>query len=1483
MASRAAVAEGERPFSCIDVYSTKARLYAVAYADDGCRILAFARQDGVGILGCFRFTECHYLLVATRREYVGHVAGHKVYRVADTALLPLGLSMQRIDNNAAESIAERRYRKLLLGVDLTRNFFFSYTYRLTDTLQANHTAAAAGSGGSGSGGGGGSASAGVAGGGAPTAAPGRGEPPGAASFEGSMFAWNAHLTRPLRAAAGSARWTVALMHGFWQQRQVSVFGRQLTITLVARRSRHFAGTRYRKRGINDQGFVANEVETEQIVDAGIDWATGQPLWSSVVQVRGSVPLFWSQQATPLSPKPDIVLQQYDPIYAATARHFSDLGARYGHPVVVLNLLRAKERRPRETLLRREYAASVSLVNDGLPDRERIGYVAWDFARHAKQPGANILVELAPLVGTALDMTGVYVHGPDTCPVCAPFVARRMASLAATAASAPGGHLACQRRRREVEPGAAHNLQGRFYRAARARLGLVRGAQGGEGAGEGDEYAWPPALLQLPPPEAPAERPPQRRPSGSGSPSGGAPALRRRAPPRVPPPQARPKGRATAPVTSLQSGVLRTNCVDCLDRTNVAQFAFGLAAFGRQLSALGLADDEYADIDSSASFHLMALYEDMGHTLALQYGGSEAHAAFFQRRKGEWEAATQSRDLVTSIRRFYSNAYTDAEKQDAINLFLGQFVPQPGRPALWELDSDYYLWNRGPWIRYLELTAEAELAQAQQGQEQQQQEQGQEQGQGEERGQEQGQEQQERGQVEQQRLEEQQAEEGPQRSSEQPPSRADRQSAFASAQLATTFAPAAAAPAASAAAGAPPGAAAGLEEWLSWGRLVEPGLSSSPLLPLTYSDGISLDAANEAPAAAGAAAEGGWDLRGVFQQLLAAAQPAAAAPQPSPHGPRCRIVAFDSLLALAPRVHPVRLYPAPSARRVALWDAVQQAFAFFSTEGLTAAATGGRAGGSSGGADWRTSGGGAGEAGEPWSPREPGSPSPSDAPSRSDTASALPGAGAPLRIALAGAGAGANALLSAALGGLGAGAAAAAALGGGGGSPSHAGAASGPGAAPAAGAAAAAAAAPLIDGSYAGLAATRGDALRAGVPALNDILEVRSEPPPARMIRTDEGQKPAGRWLDMALEQLVWSQLPAARAAAASGLPAPVPALNDFIELRQEGAGGAPDAAAAAAAASGGAVAAGAAAAAATAPGTPRLGGRRVSWAASSFGSGLAAAASVVAGPGGPGEAAAATTSPRPWRRATAGAPSSPAPLGTPRGGCAGGGGRAAAGASPAALLEAASGLSTPVSSAPSCDWAASLAAGAAAGPAGTPRAGAAAMQAGAAAAAADASGELPEQLPQRHQQQQAQQEEQQQRQQRQQRQQQRPAWPSAHWQSSAEVAGPSLERWFAWGDAATAAARSSIDSSGRQQAAGPAQQPSAGVDRLRRDLGLSPELAAAWSGDTAAAHEAWAEAAAERAGAYARWCAALLLLADAGTGAELAEWYAQHSSGIQCS
>lgn len=59
-------------------------------------------------------------------------------------------------------------------------------------------------------------------------------------------------------------WVMPLVHGHWQQRTLAISSQTVTITVIARRSKYFAGTRYRKRGINDQGHVANDVETEQV-------------------------------------------------------------------------------------------------------------------------------------------------------------------------------------------------------------------------------------------------------------------------------------------------------------------------------------------------------------------------------------------------------------------------------------------------------------------------------------------------------------------------------------------------------------------------------------------------------------------------------------------------------------------------------------------------------------------------------------------------------------------------------------------------------------------------------------------------------------------------------------------------------------------------------------------------------------------------------------------------------------------------------------------------------------------------------------------------------------------------------------------------------------------------------------------------------------------------------------------------------------------
>lgn len=63
--------------------------------------------------------------------------------------------------------------------------------------------------------------------------------------------------------------------------------------------------------------------------------------------------------------------------------------------------------------------------------------------------------------------------------------------------------------------------------------------------------------------------------------------------------------------SLQNGICRTNCVDCLDRTNAAQFGFGKRAPGHQLYALGVVENHNLAFDSDAVNMLTEMYHDYG--------------------------------------------------------------------------------------------------------------------------------------------------------------------------------------------------------------------------------------------------------------------------------------------------------------------------------------------------------------------------------------------------------------------------------------------------------------------------------------------------------------------------------------------------------------------------------------------------------------------------------------------------------------------------------------------------------------------------------------------------------------------------------------------------------------------------------------------------------------------------------------------------------
>ncbi|MCL7021908.1 hypothetical protein MKW94_018581 [Papaver nudicaule] len=526
-----------------------------------------------GIVGFVKFLGPYYMLLITKRKQIGAICGHSVYAVTKSEMIPLPNSTVR--SSMPFSNNENRYKKLLSTMDLTKDFYFSYSYNVMRSLQKNLC---------------------------------DGETR-KVLYE-TMFVWNEFLTRGIRSHLKNTLWTVALVYGFFKQARLSLSGRDFNFTLIARRSRHYAGTRYLKRGVNENGRVANDVETEQIVSE--DVPEGCPIQiSSVVQNRGSIPLFWSQETSRLNIKPDITLSKKDQNYEATRLHFENLVKRYGNPIIILNLIKTREKRPRESILRTEFANAIEFINKDLPEENRLRFLHWDLSRHSRSKATNVLALLGRVAANALDLTDFFF---------------------------------CQIKQ---ELGPDITMKSPPYETSEAcDVSLVTHV---------DEDVECADSAETLPGEEIAET----------------------------------QGNDLVKPLRCQKGVLRTNCIDCLDRTNVAQYAYGLAALGHQLHVIGFIDVPKIDLDSRLADNIMRFYETMGDTLAHQYGGSAAHNKIFSERRGQWRAATQSQEFFRTLQRYYSNAYMDGEKQAAINVFLGHFQPQQGKPALWELDSDQH--------------------------------------------------------------------------------------------------------------------------------------------------------------------------------------------------------------------------------------------------------------------------------------------------------------------------------------------------------------------------------------------------------------------------------------------------------------------------------------------------------------------------------------------------------------------------------------------------------------------------------------------------------------------------------------------------------------------------------------------------------------------------------------------------------------------------
>ncbi|KAK3643923.1 hypothetical protein LTR22_015464 [Elasticomyces elasticus] len=144
------------------------------------------------------------------------------------------------------------------------------------------------------------------------------------------------------------------------------------LTLISRRSVRRAGLRYLRRGIDDDGNVANNVESEQILSTQ-SWDTSAKTFS-LLQLRGSIPLFFSQ--SPFSFKPMAVMfGSQGTNQTAFKKHFTTVKKRYGS-VHAASLV---DKHATEKPIGEAYEKHVELLNQhGGVDGQRVGFEWFDF-------------------------------------------------------------------------------------------------------------------------------------------------------------------------------------------------------------------------------------------------------------------------------------------------------------------------------------------------------------------------------------------------------------------------------------------------------------------------------------------------------------------------------------------------------------------------------------------------------------------------------------------------------------------------------------------------------------------------------------------------------------------------------------------------------------------------------------------------------------------------------------------------------------------------------------------------------------------------------------------------------------------------------------------------------------------------------------------------------------------------------------------------
>ena len=208
-------------------------------------------------------------------------------------------------------------------------------------------------------------------------------------FSNQIFCWNSFLAEAYNRNyiekhdhksnnEGIQYFVYPIINGFFGTCKGIEYSPNLELTLIARKDIRRSGMRFLIRGADNKGNVANCVEVEEIL---ILKEENNIIINSFVQIRGSIPLIWTQEPTvKLNPKIEIN-KDFKVNYNAFSLHIKELIERYDS-VHCINLI---DKKKDQQIIGKEYEKLVLEYKSKEPKNEKDLEISWfDFHSECKK-------------------------------------------------------------------------------------------------------------------------------------------------------------------------------------------------------------------------------------------------------------------------------------------------------------------------------------------------------------------------------------------------------------------------------------------------------------------------------------------------------------------------------------------------------------------------------------------------------------------------------------------------------------------------------------------------------------------------------------------------------------------------------------------------------------------------------------------------------------------------------------------------------------------------------------------------------------------------------------------------------------------------------------------------------------------------------------------------------------------------------------------